>query len=96
MDLCGPQYYDGAGLATPAHITGDIGNWVNLVGADKLCVGFGIGGAGDYMTVDQCVATANTVRAAHPTIRGAVGWNVATDESNGWGFANRLGPLVLT
>ena len=52
MDLCGPQYYDGAGLATPAHITADIGNWVNLVGADKLCVGFGIGDAGDYMTID--------------------------------------------
>ena len=95
MDLCGPQYYDGAGLATPAHITGDIGNWVNLVGADKLCVGFGIGDAGDYMTIDQCVATWNTVRAAHPAIRGAFVWNVATDESNGWGFANRLGPLVL-
>ena len=94
MDLCGPQYYDGSGLATPAYITGDIGQWVDLVGADKLCIGFGINSLGDYMSVDQCVSTWNTVRSAHPGIRGAFVWNVATDESSGWGFANRIGPLV--
>jgi chitinase len=94
LDLCGPQYYDGAGLATPDYITGDIGQWVDLVGADKLCIGFGVNNPGDYMTTDQCVSTWNTVRSAHPDIRGAFVWNVATDESNRWGFVNRVGSLV--
>lgn len=95
MDFCAPQYYDGPGLTTQEFVIDSIGEWVGLVGADRLGVGFGINAdAPDFMTTAECVNTWQAVQAAYPDIRGAYVWSLATDETNGWGFARQVGPLI--
>lgn len=96
LDLCSPQYYDGPGLAVPAYVVDSVGEWAGLVGPDRLCVGFGVDPAVPhlFMPPDRCADTWHAVDAAHPGVRGAFVWNVATDEATGWGFANGVGPLV--
>jgi chitinase len=96
LDLCSPQYYDGPDLAVQDYVVGNIGEWVRLVGPDRLCVGFGVDPSTPdrYMTPDRCASTWRAVDAAHAGLRGAFAWNVATDESTGWGFAGRVGALV--
>jgi hypothetical protein len=96
LDLCSPQYYDGPGLAVRDYVVGSIGEWAGLVGPERLCVGFGVDPAvpDRYMSPEQCRTTWQAVEAAHPGLRGAFAWNVATDESTGWGFAGHVGALV--
>ena len=96
LDLCSPQYYDGPDLAVQDYIVGNIDEWIRLVGPERLCVGFGVDPSTPdrYMTPEQCASTWQAVDAAHAGLRGAFAWNVATDESTGWGFAGRVGALV--
>ncbi|MBA3468891.1 MAG: hypothetical protein H0T53_04525 [Herpetosiphonaceae bacterium] len=96
MDYAAPQYYDGPNLANPDYVVSSINEWVGLVGADHLVVGFGINpGVTNYMTVEQAISAWNQVEANHPTIRGGFVWQIHTDEPQGWVFPLRLGPLIM-
>jgi chitinase len=94
LDYCAPQYYDGPGLDQQAYIATSVAEWVGLLGASKVVVGFGIWDQTNYMSIGEAVPTWNQVRAAHPGLRGAFDWNVHLDESQGWPFASQLAPLV--
>ncbi|MCW7538784.1 glycosyl hydrolase family 18 protein [Aquabacterium sp. A7-Y] len=94
MDYAAPQYYDGPGLADPAYVAENIETWVRLLGARRVVVGFGVAPAANYMTIHQAVEAWNRVKARHPDLRGAFDWQIHTDESQGWPFANTLQPLV--
>jgi hypothetical protein len=95
IDYCAPQYYDGPNLAETAYVVNSVREWVGLLGAEHVVVGFGINaGVTNYMTRQQAIDTWNQVKANHPAIRGAFDWEIGTDETQGWPFANGVGPLV--
>lgn len=94
LDYAAPQYYDGPGLNQPAYVVENIKQWVSLLGANRVVVGFGINNATNYMTRDQAITTWNQVKANHPDIRGAFDWQIHTDEEQGWPFANGVAPLI--
>jgi chitinase len=94
LDYCAPQYYDGPGLDQQAYIADSVAQWIGLLGAEHVVVGFGIWDQPNYMSIDEAISTWNQVRAATPSVRGAFDWNVDLDEGQGWPFATRLAPLV--
>lgn len=94
MDYAAPQYYDGPGLNQPAYVVDNVRQWVNLLGANRVVVGFGINNAANYMTTEQAITTWNQVKANHPDIRGGFVWQIHTDEAQGWPFGNRVAPLI--
>jgi len=94
MDYVAPQYYDGPGLDQQSYIVKNVKEWIALVGASKVVVGFGIWDQPNYMSIGEAVPTWNELEAANPTIRGAFDWAIHLDESQGWPFATKLGPIV--
>lgn len=94
LDYAAPQYYDGPGLNQPAYVVDNVRQWVSLLGASHVVVGFGINNAANYMTRDQAITTWNQVKANHPAIRGGFDWQINTDEDQGWPFANGVAPLI--
>lgn len=95
MDYCAPQYYDGPGLADQAYVANSVREWVALLGARHVVVGFGINPSlPNYMNRDQAISTWNQVERENPEIRGGFDWEVGTDETQGWPFANGVGPLI--
>ena len=94
LDYAAPQYYDGPNLADPAYAVDNVAQWVSLLGARRVVVGFGINNATNYMTSDQAVSTWNEVEARHPDLRGAFDWEITQDEALGWPFGDRVAPLV--
>ncbi|HEY0062437.1 MAG TPA: glycosyl hydrolase family 18 protein [Telluria sp.] len=94
LDYAAPQYYDGPGLNQPAYVVDNVRQWVTLLGANHVVVGFGINNATNYMTRDQAITTWKQVKANHPDIRGGFDWQINTDEQQGWPFANGVGPLI--
>lgn len=95
LDYCAPQYYDGPNLAEPDYVVGNVDEWVTLLGAEHVVVGFGINSAPNYMSRAQAIDTWNRVEAAHPTIHGGFDWENGTDETQNWPFANGVAPLIL-
>ncbi len=95
LDYAAPQYYDGPGLAEQSYLVTNVAEWLKLVGADKLVVGFGIAAQENYMSISDAVSTWKVLAQATPTLRGAFDWQIHTDEAQGWPFATQLGPLVL-
>ena len=94
LDYAAPQYYDGPNLATQSYIVSSVAEWVTLLGASHVVVGFGIWDQPNYMSIADAVKTWNAVRTATPALRGAFDWQIHTDEAQGWPFATQLGPLV--
>ena len=94
LDYAAPQYYDGPGLNQPAYVVDNVRQWVNLLGANRVVVGFGVNAATNYMTRDQAITTWKQVAANHPDIRGAFNWQINTDENQSWPFANGVAPLI--
>ncbi|WP_437581638.1 glycosyl hydrolase family 18 protein [Sorangium sp. So ce887] len=94
MDYAAPQYYDGPDLDQQSYIVNNVNEWVGLLGPTHVVVGFGIWDQPNYMSVDEAIPTWNQIESNHPTLRGAFDWQIHTDESLGWPFANRVGPLV--
>jgi chitinase len=94
LDYCAPQYYDGPGLDQQAYIATSVREWVGLLGASKVVVGFGIWDQANYMSIGEAVPTWNQVRAEHAGLRGAFDWSIHLDESQGWPFASQLAPLA--
>jgi len=94
MDYAAPQYYDGPDLATPAYVVTNVRQWVTLLGASHVVVGFGINNATNYMTGAQAVSAWSQVKNNSPDIGGAFDWEINTDEMQGWPFANGVGPLI--
>ncbi len=94
MDYAAPQYYDGPGLADPTYVANNVKQWVSLLGAEHVVVGFGVWNAANYMNVYQAVDAWKQVKANHPNIRGGFNWQIHTDESAGWPFAITLRPLI--
>lgn len=94
MDYAAPQYYDGPGLNDPAYVASNVRQWVDLLGANRVVVGFGISNAANYMSREQAMSAWNQVRANHPEIRGGFNWQIHTDEEQGWPFANSVAPLI--
>lgn len=94
LDYAAPQYYDGPGLNQPAYVVENVKQWVSLLGANRVVVGFGINNATNYMTKDQAITTWRQVHANHPDIRGGFDWQIHTDEEQGWPFANGVAPLI--
>lgn len=95
LDYCAPQYYDGPNLADPAWVAANVDQWVKLLGAAHVMVGFGINNAPNFMSDAQVAGTWRELQRRHPDLRGAFNWELATDESQGWPFARKIGPLVL-
>lgn len=94
LDYAAPQYYDGPGLADPAYVVGNVGEWVALLGASKVVVGMGVWDQPNYMTIGSAVSAWTQVAAKYPGARGAFDWTIHIDESQGWTFANQVGALV--
>jgi chitinase len=94
LDYCAPQYYDGPGLNDPSYIINSVNEWVNLLGAKHLVVGFGHNTTGYYMTADQILYTWNQIYAQHPNIQGAFNWEIQSDETLGYAYANKVGAAV--
>ncbi len=94
LDYAAPQYYDGPNLATQSYITKSVGEWAALLGASKVVVGFGVWDQPNYMSIADAVSTWKALAAARPALRGAFDWQINTDETQGWPFAQQLGPLV--
>jgi chitinase len=94
LDYAAPQYYDGPDLATQQYMTKSVAEWVELLGADKVAVGFGIAAAENYMSIEDAVSTWQAVSTEIPGLRGAFDWEIHSDEEQGWPFATQLGPLV--
>ncbi|XYI02752.1 hypothetical protein ACMHYB_24575 [Sorangium sp. So ce1128] len=94
MDYAAPQYYDGPGLDQQSYIVNSVNEWVSLLGPTHVVVGFGIWDQQNYMSIDEAIPTWNQVESNHPTLRGAFDWQIHIDESIGWQFASRVGPLV--
>jgi hypothetical protein len=95
LDYAAPQYYDGPGLADPSYIVKNVGEWVALLGASKVAVGFGIWSQANYSSTAQAISAWNEIERLHPQIRGAFDWSIILDEQQGWPFANQVAPLVL-
>jgi chitinase len=95
LDYCAPQYYDGPGLAEQSYVVGSAQQWVTLLGASKVVVGFGVwDNEANYMTIPQAISTWQAVRAEAPGIRGAFDWQIDVDYSTGWPFATQVAPLI--
>lgn len=94
LDYAAPQYYDGPNLADPSYVESSVSQWVSLLGANHVVVGFGINNAPNYMTPAQAVSTWKQVLANSPNLRGAFDWDIFTDQAQGWPFAHDIGPLV--
>ena len=94
LDYAAPQYYDGPNLATQTYMETSVAEWVKLLGASHVVVGFGIWDQPNYMSIADAVKTWKALEATTPTLRGAFDWQIHTDESQGWPFAKQLGPLV--
>jgi len=95
LDYCAPQYYDGPGLNEPSYVATNIDQWVSALGVSHVVVGEGIWNGFDrYMTTAQAISAWNQVEAKYPAIRGAFNWAISTDETQGWPFANSVGPLI--
>ncbi len=94
LDYAAPQYYDGPNLAETSYLVGNIDTWVGLIGADKVVVGFGIWNQPNYWAIGDAITAWNAVQAKYPTLRGAFDWTIDIDQSQGWTFADALGPLV--
>jgi chitinase len=94
LDYAAPQYYDGPGLAVQSYVVPNVDTWVSLLGEGHVVVGFGVANQTNYMTIAQAVATWSAVAGNHPGIRGAFDWEIDTDQSAGWEFAEQVGALV--
>ena len=95
MDYAAPQYYDGPGLADPAYVVPNVAEWVALLGAPHVVVGFGINpSAANYMTPAGAISIWNQVHAASPTIHGGFDWEISTDLAQGFPFAHGVGNLI--
>lgn len=94
LDYAAPQYYDGPGLDQQAYIVDSVDQWVSLLGASHVVVGFGIWDQPNYMSIGEAISTWQEVVRRHPDLRGAFDWSISLDESQGWPFASQLGPLV--
>ena len=94
MDYAAPQYYDGPGLNEPEYVVKNVAEWVALLGAKHVAVGFGINTEKNYMTRDQAISIWRQVKLNHPGIRGGFDWEINTDEQQGWPFANGVAPLM--
>jgi hypothetical protein len=95
LDYAAPQYYDGPNLADPDYVLANVAQWVALLGASRVVVGFGINSAANFMSEKQAIATWTALRHRHSALRGAFHWELDADERQGWPFARKLGPLVL-
>lgn len=95
LDYAAPQYYDGPNLADPAYVITNVDQWVALLGAPHVVVGFGTNSAANFMSDAQAASTWRAVQQRHPQLRGAFNWELVTDERQGWAFARKVGPLVL-
>jgi hypothetical protein len=94
LDYAAPQYYDGPNLATQSYMVTNVALWVNLLGASKVVVGFGIWDQPNYMSIADAVTTWKALDMASPALRGAFDWQIHTDQAQGWPFATQLAPLV--
>ncbi len=95
MDYAAPQYYDGPGLADPTYVVANVAEWVALLGASHVVIGFGINpSAANYMTPANAITIWNQVRAASPTIHGGFDWEISTDLAQGFPFAHGVGNLI--
>lgn len=94
LDYAAPQYYDGPGLNQPSYVVNNVKEWVSLLGANHVVVGFGINNATNYMSKDQALTIWKQVKVNHPNIRGGFDWQINTDEQQGWPFANGVAPLI--
>ncbi|MGK3991442.1 glycosyl hydrolase family 18 protein [Sorangium sp. So ce136] len=94
MDYAAPQYYDGPDLDQQPYIVENVDEWVRRLGPTHVVVGFGIWDQPNYMSIDEAIPTWNKLEVDHPTLRGAFDWQIHIDESLGWPFADRIGPLV--
>ncbi|QCU77654.1 hypothetical protein E7744_05135 [Citricoccus sp. SGAir0253] len=96
LDMVSPQYYDGPGLATEAHIVRSVTEWVARMGdASRVGVGFGLATRPQYSSRATVRAAWEILAGRHPGLRGGFNWNLATDEGMGWPFAEQIAPRMV-
>jgi len=90
LSYAAPQYYDWNGFNAPGYISGSIDVWTGLLGEEHVAVGL----AANYWngpSMDDCIREWNTIKAAHPNVRGMFCWSAQTNlqGGNGWGSQMR-------
>ncbi len=94
LDFAAPQYYDGPDLATIEFMEKNLEEWITLLGANHVAIGFGIWNKKNYMTIDDALESWRRINTRHPTLAGAFAWSLPLDEEQGWPFTLRLAPLI--
>lgn len=86
LDYAAPQFYDWDGFNAAGVISGRIAEWVTLIGAPQVVVGLGASYSNGPSLAD-CQREWNTIKTAHPTIRGMFGWSHRSNFAAGnvWG-----------
>ena len=77
------------------YVVNSVNQWVSLLGgANRVVVGLGISSAANYMSAAEAATTIQLVKGNHPNIRGAFVWQIHSDETQGWPFANVVAPIL--
>jgi chitinase len=96
LDLVNPQFYN-SGQLSRADIVDQVRRWADLVGSDRVGMGFlTVPVEGDTGVVQpaEVVATWREVVALFPDARGVMTWSVNLDATSGFLFADTCGPVV--
>lgn len=89
LDYVSPQYYDGESLNNTSYLVQNIESWINILGQDKVGLGFGISSPtniGHYWSAHEISKCLNIVLKKWPNIRGAFVWELIGDIDNNSGF----------
>jgi hypothetical protein len=79
LTYAAPQYYDWTGFNEPGFISNSIRQWVALLGdASKVVVGMS-GNHSNGPSVEDCIREWDSIKSAHPTIRGMFCWSAQTN-----------------
>lgn len=90
----GPQWYDGPGLNDAGNVMSQFTNWANVVGQERMMIGFGIRNSANYWTGATAAACLRQVLARFPRMAGIYDWEYVYDRSVGNPFANQVAPIL--
>lgn len=98
LDYAAPQFYDDPSLITTAYIQDTIDEFVAIAEANggsaaNVMVGLGANYSNGSTTANSVTAY-TAIETAHPTIRGAYGWNTQLDEADSYSFAVAMSAII--
>jgi len=85
-----PQYYDWPGFNAPGFISNRTNDWVAALGPQRVMVGLSANYA-DGPSLSDCIREWDSIKAAHPELRGMFSWNAQLNLAGGnaWGSTMR-------